>query len=79
MLPFDHRPASETPFTGHLWIYALRTNQHFTLLALSSLDHMRIIAMGISVYPEGFQIRNTSGSTAPRCAAASTNQSTICG
>jgi type I restriction enzyme M protein len=28
---FDRRPASETPWTKELWIYDLRTNQHFTL------------------------------------------------
>lgn len=27
----DRKPASETPWTGKLWIYDLRTNQHFTL------------------------------------------------
>ena len=28
---FDRKPASETPWTKSLWIYDLRTNQHFTL------------------------------------------------
>ena len=28
---FDRKPASETPWTEKLWIYDLRTNQHFTL------------------------------------------------
>ena len=31
VLFFDRRPASETPWTKKLWIYDLRTNQHFTL------------------------------------------------
>ncbi len=31
VLFFDKRPASETPWTKALWIYDLRTNQHFTL------------------------------------------------
>jgi type I restriction enzyme M protein len=31
VLFFDRRPASETPWTKELWIYDLRTNQHFTL------------------------------------------------
>lgn len=31
VLFFDRRPASETPWTKMLWIYDLRTNQHFTL------------------------------------------------
>jgi len=31
VLFFDRKPASETPWTGKLWIYDLRTNQHFTL------------------------------------------------
>ncbi len=28
---FDKRPASERPWTEKLWVYDLRTNQHFTL------------------------------------------------
>jgi type I restriction enzyme M protein len=28
---FDKKPASETPWTKQLWVYDLRTNQHFTL------------------------------------------------
>lgn len=31
VLFFDRRPASETPWTRHLWIYDLRTNQCLTL------------------------------------------------
>ena len=31
VLFFDRREASETPWTKDLWIYDLRTNQHFTL------------------------------------------------
>jgi hypothetical protein len=31
VLFFDRRPARETPWTRQLWIYDLRTNQHFTL------------------------------------------------
>ena len=31
VLFFDRKPASETPWTKTLWIYDLRTNQHFTL------------------------------------------------
>jgi type I restriction enzyme M protein len=31
VLFFDRKPASETPWTKQLWIYDLRTNQHFTL------------------------------------------------
>lgn len=31
VLFFDRRPASETPWTSTVWIYDLRTNQHFTL------------------------------------------------
>ena len=30
VLFFDRKPASETPWTKDLWIYDLRTNQHFT-------------------------------------------------
>ena len=31
VLFFDKRSASETPWTSRLWVYDLRTNQHFTL------------------------------------------------
>jgi type I restriction enzyme M protein len=31
VLFLDKKPASETPWTKKLWIYDLRTNQHFTL------------------------------------------------
>jgi type I restriction enzyme M protein len=31
VLFFERKPASETPWTTKLWIYDLRTNQHFTL------------------------------------------------
>jgi type I restriction enzyme M protein len=31
VLFFDRQPASEKPWTQRLWIYDLRTNQHFTL------------------------------------------------
>jgi type I restriction enzyme M protein len=31
VLFFDRKPASETPWTKRVWIYDLRTNQHFTL------------------------------------------------
>lgn len=31
VLFFDRKPASESPWTKQLWIYDLRTNQHFTL------------------------------------------------
>jgi type I restriction enzyme M protein len=31
ILFFDRKPASEKPLTEKLWIYDLRTNQHFTL------------------------------------------------
>ncbi len=31
VLFFDRKPAAETPWTRALWVYDLRTNQHFTL------------------------------------------------
>jgi type I restriction enzyme M protein len=31
LLFFDRKAASETPWTRELWVYDLRTNQHFTL------------------------------------------------
>jgi type I restriction enzyme M protein len=33
VLFFDRKPASSTPWTRALWVYDLRTNQHFTLKA----------------------------------------------
>jgi type I restriction enzyme M protein len=33
VLFFDRKPASPTPWTKTLWVYDLRTNQHFTLKA----------------------------------------------
>ena len=42
VLFFDRKPASPTPWTRQLWVYDLRTNQHFTLktnpLKRSDLD-----------------------------------------
>ena len=42
VLFFDRKPGSDTPWTKELWIYDLRTNQHFTLktnpLSRSDLD-----------------------------------------
>jgi type I restriction enzyme M protein len=42
VLFFERKPASEKPWTTKLWIYDLRTNQHFTLkenpLKRSDLD-----------------------------------------
>jgi len=31
VLFFDKRPAADSPWTARLWVYDLRTNQHFTL------------------------------------------------
>jgi len=31
VLFFDRRPAGDRPWTERLWVYDLRTNQHFTL------------------------------------------------
>ena len=31
MLFFDKKPAGDRPWTERLWVYDLRTNQHFTL------------------------------------------------
>src|SRR5262245_52186563 len=39
---FDKNPASENTWTEKLWIYDLRTNQHFTLRTNQlALDHPR--------------------------------------
>jgi type I restriction enzyme M protein len=44
VLFFDRKPASEHPWTQKLWIYDLRTNQHFTLktnpLRFEDLQHL---------------------------------------
>ena len=48
VLFFDRKPASEAPWTKELWIYDLRTNQHFTLKQNPlTLDHLQDF---ISVY-----------------------------
>lgn len=49
---FDKKPASETSWTKKLWIYDLRTNQHFTLKTSplkvedldAALEQFRLIA-----------------------------------
>jgi type I restriction enzyme M protein len=42
VLFFDRKPASETPWTRELWIYDLRTNQHFTLKQNPlTFDHLK--------------------------------------
>ncbi|MFN0086102.1 MAG: N-6 DNA methylase, partial [Blastocatellia bacterium] len=42
VLFFDKKPASERAWTERLWIYDLRTNQHFTLRTNPlTLDHLR--------------------------------------
>jgi type I restriction enzyme M protein len=47
VLFFERKPASETPWTQDLWIYDLRTNQHFTLktnpLANKDLDDFKAV------------------------------------
>ncbi len=38
---FDNKPASKTPWTKEVWIYDLRTNQHFTLKTQQmKFDHL---------------------------------------
>jgi type I restriction enzyme M protein len=42
VLFFDNKPASEQPWTRELWVYDLRTNQHFTLKQNPlTYDHLR--------------------------------------
>ncbi|MCC6236790.1 MAG: SAM-dependent DNA methyltransferase [Dehalococcoidia bacterium] len=42
VLFFDRKPASERPWTQELWVYDLRTNQHFTLKQNPlTLEHLR--------------------------------------
>ena len=51
VLFFDRKPAQEKPWTGQLWIYDLRTNQHFTLkentLKRSDLDDFVACYFGV--------------------------------
>ncbi|MCX7172159.1 MAG: class I SAM-dependent DNA methyltransferase [Proteobacteria bacterium] len=59
VLFFDKKPASEMPWTKKLWIYDLRTNEHFTL----KTNPMRVddLAEFVSLYkPEN---RNTRRAT----------------
>jgi type I restriction enzyme M protein len=39
VLFFDKKPAAERPWTKRLWLYDLRTNQHFTLKQNPLLRH----------------------------------------
>jgi len=53
VLFFDRKPASEKPWTSKIWIYDLRTNQHFTLkenpLKRADLDDFVACYFGLTV------------------------------
>ena len=55
VLFFDRKPAAEKPWTSKLWIYDLRTNQHFTLkenpLKRTDLDDFVACYLGCSSAP----------------------------
>jgi type I restriction enzyme M protein len=50
VLFFDRKPASETPWTRTLWIYDLRTNQHFEIVEdlQAALDQFAQIAADLA-------------------------------
>jgi type I restriction enzyme M protein len=57
VLFFERKEASEKPWTKDLWIYDLRTNQHFTLktnpLANKDLDDFKAVYQGRDSRPAG--------------------------
>ena len=56
VLFFDRKPASEQPWTRDLWIYDLRTNEHFTLKQ-SPLTHDHLVDFIEAFRPDGRQAR----------------------
>ncbi|MEO8428454.1 MAG: N-6 DNA methylase, partial [Verrucomicrobiota bacterium] len=46
VLFFDRKPAQEKPWTQKLWIYDLRTNQHFTLKP----EQLKILKSGVEAW-----------------------------
>ena len=61
VLFFDKKPASESPWTKKLWIYDLRTNQHFTLktspMKREDLDEF-VACYGGNRHPLGARAKN---------------------
>ncbi len=59
---FDRKPAQEKPWTSKLWIYDLRTNQHFTLkentLKRTDLDDLESPAVATHPLRPGFLIQS---------------------
>lgn len=55
VLFFDKKPASETPWTRRLWVYDLRTNQHFTpkLNPLTRKHHDDFVQCAKTELPHG--------------------------
>jgi type I restriction enzyme M protein len=51
VLFFDRKPASEHPWTRDLWIYDLRTNQHFTLRQ-NPLTYEHLVPFVEAFHPE---------------------------
>jgi type I restriction enzyme M protein len=61
VLFFDRRPASETASTRELWVYDLRTNQHFTLKQNPLRDeHLRDFAAAFEAREESERFRRFS-------------------
>lgn len=72
---FERKPASETPWTKKLWIYDLRTNQHFTLktnpLRREHLDEF------VRLYnPANRHDRKATWGTGPSTGSGRTDEST---
>lgn len=59
VLFFDRKPASEHPWTKELWIYDLRTNQHFTLKQ-NPLTYEHIVPFIEAYTPENRHAREES-------------------
>jgi hypothetical protein len=54
----DRQPASATPWTKKLWIYDLRTNQHFTLKQNLQLGYA-VIAFSSLLQPAEIVLKST--------------------
>ncbi len=61
VLFFDRKPASATPWTQKLWIYDLRTNQHFTLKQ-NPLTHADLDEFVACFHPENRHARTPTWS-----------------
>jgi len=61
VLFFERKPASETPWTRELWVYDLRTNQHFTLKQNPlRYEHLQDFVAGFAAREETERFRRFS-------------------